>query len=309
MRIPFAGPRVKLPQMLVAGLRERSAARSAPEREESFEHGGHRLAYEVYGAGRGETIILLHGILLNTHCNRDVAAWLSAEGYRVVLLDLLGHGRSDKPLKAAEHRVDFYAEQVLALMDHLGIERAILGGLSLGAMTSLTVACAAPQRVKALMLEMPVAESGVPAAAIFLIPLMLTVHYARPAWRVLARVMRALPETPYPLLNSAINAGRADPEAIRAILHGVLVGPIVPSLRRRRHIRQPVLVIGHAGDPMHALADARAMRRHMPNAEVLIARSMIELRTKPERLRPAILDFLRRAADDVPGVMPVAANG
>ncbi|HET8880637.1 MAG TPA: alpha/beta fold hydrolase, partial [Solimonas sp.] len=201
------------------------------------------------------------------------------------------------------------AEQVLGLMDHLGIERAILGGLSLGAITALTVACAAPQRVRALLLEMPVAESGVPAAALLLVPLMLVTHYARPAWRLLARALRALPETPYPLLNSAIHAGRADPEVIRAILHGVLVGPIVPSLRRRRHVRQPVLVIGHAGDPMHALADARAMRRHMPNAEVLIARSMIELRTKPERLRPAILDFLQRAAGDAPELMPAVANG
>ena len=111
--------------------------------------------------------------------------------------------------------------------------------------------------------------------------------------------MRALPDTPYPLLNSALHAGRVEPEVIRAILHGVLVGPIVPSMRRRRHVRQPVLVIGHAGDPMHDLADARAMKRYLPNAEVLVARSLLELRTKPERLRPGILDFLRRATADV----------
>lgn len=269
-------------------------SRSAPDEESQFFHGPHRLAYEVYGPADGAPVILVHGILLNTHCNRDIAAWLSAEGYRVILLDLLGHGRSDKPLMAAEHRVDFYAEQVLGLMDHLGLEKAILGGLSLGAVTMLTVACLAPHRVQALLLEMPVAETGVPAAAIFLIPLMLTVHYARPAWRWLARFLRRLPETPYPLLNSAILAGSVEPEVIRAILHGVLVGPIVPSQRRRRHIHQPVLVIGHAGDPMHAMADARAMRRQMPNAEVLVAQSILELRTRPERLRPSILEFLGR---------------
>lgn len=274
------------------------SSRSAPEQEGFYFHGPYRLSYEVYGPEDGAPVILVHGILLNTHCNRDIAAWLSAEGYRVILLDLLGHGRSDKPLMAAEHRVDFYAEQVLGLMDHLGLEKAILGGLSLGAVTMLTVACLAPHRVQALLLEMPVAESGVPAAAIFLIPLMLTVHYARPAWRLLASLLRRIPETPYPLLNSAIIAGRAAPEEIRAILHGVLIGPIVPSLRRRRHIQQPVLVIGHAGDPMHAMADARAMRRHMPNAEVLVARSMLELRTKPERLRPSILEFLGKVPRD-----------
>ncbi|NGY04044.1 alpha/beta fold hydrolase [Solimonas terrae] len=299
---------MKMPRLLMSALRERSAARSMPDREASFEHGGYRLAYEVYGPDEGEPIILVHGILLNTHCNRDVATWLAAEGYRVILLDLLGHGRSDKPTRAAEHRVDFYAEQLLGLMDHLGIERAILGGLSLGAVTTLTAACIAPHRVRALLLEMPVAESGVPAAALFLVPLMLTTHYARPVWRLLTRFMRWLPESPYPLLNSAIVAGRSDPEVIRAVLHGVLVGPIVPSQRRRRHVQQPTLVIGHAGDPLHALADARALRRHMPNAEVLVARSLIELRTRPERLRPDILAFLHRVRSDGIGCrLPAAA--
>jgi len=277
-----------------------STVNSAPLEECYFHYGSHRLAYELYGREDGTPVILVHGILLNTHCNRDMAAWLSAEGYRVVLLDLLGHGRSDKPLKAAEHRVDFYAEQVLGLMDHLGIERAVLGGLSLGAITVMTVACIAPHRVKALLLEMPVAESGVPAAAIFLIPLMLTVHYAAPAWRLLARLMRRLPDTRSALLNSAIVSGRQEPEVIRAILHGVLVGPIVPSLRRRAHIQQPTLIIGHAGDPMHALADARALRKQMPNAEVLVARSILELRTRPERLRPKILEFLQGVPKDTP---------
>lgn len=263
--------------------------------DNSFVHGPYRLAYEVYGPDEGVPIILLHGVLLNTHCNRDIAGWLSAEGYRVILLDLLGHGRSDKPLKAAEYRVDFCAEQVLGLMDHLGIEHAILGGLSLGAITALTVACVAPHRVRALLLEMPVAESGVPAAALTLVPLMLLVHYMRPAWRLMARVLRRIPDTRYELLNSAIHAGAVEPEVIRAILHGTLVGPIVPSVRRRQHVHQPTLLIGHAHDPMHALADARALQRQMPNAEVVIARSILELRTKPERLRPRILDFLREA--------------
>lgn len=274
---------------------------STPLQEGYFSHGPYRLAYELFGPEDGTPVILIHGILLNTHCNRDVAAWLSAEGYRVILMDLLGHGRSDKPLKASEHRVDFYAEQLLGLMDHLGIESAILGGLSLGAITSLTVACMAPHRVKALLLEMPVAETGVPAAAMMLVPLMLTVHYAAPVWRLLSSVLKRIPDTPYALLNSAIHAGAAEPEVIRAILHGVLVGPIVPSMRQRKLVHQPALVIGHTGDPMHALADARAMRRYMPNAEVLVARSILELRTKPERLRPKILDFLQNLPREAAG--------
>lgn len=264
-----------------------------PVEQTYFFHGHYRLGYETYGPATGTPVLLVHGILLDSYCNRDIAGALAAEGYRVILLDLLGHGRSDKPVKAAEHRVDFYAEQVLGLMDHLGLEQAILGGVSLGAITTLTAACLAPHRVRALLLEMPVMENAVPAAALMLVPLMVAVHYARPVYRVFARLLRHLPEPRRSVLNSVRNALAAEPEVIRAILHGILVGPVVPSLRRRRHIQQPTLVIGHARDPLHDLADAKALKRQMPNTKMLVARSMLELRTQPERLMPQILEFLR----------------
>ncbi|MGQ0698670.1 MAG: alpha/beta fold hydrolase [Panacagrimonas sp.] len=269
-------------------------ATAYPVEQSYFFHGHYRLGYEVYGPAQGTPVLLIHGILLDAYCNRDIAGALAAEGYRVILLDLLGHGRSDKPTKAAEHRVDFYAEQVLGLMDHLGLERAIMGGVSLGAITTLTAACIAPHRVRALILEMPVMENAVPAAALMLVPLMLAVHYAKPLYRVFARLLRHLPEPRRAVMNSVRNALASEPEVIRAILHGILVGPVVPSLRRRKHIQQPSLVIGHARDPLHDLGDAKALKRQLPNAEMLVARSMLELRTKPERLMPQILDFLRR---------------
>lgn len=263
-----------------------------PVEQSYYFHGHYRLGYEIYGPAKGTPVLLVHGILMDAYCNRDIAATLSAEGYRVILLDLLGHGRSDKPTKAAEHRVDFYAEQVLGLMDHLGLERAVLGGVSLGAITTLTAAALAPHRVRALFLEMPVAENAVPAAALMLVPLMIAVHYAKPLYRVFARLLRRLPAPRRAVINSVRNALAAEPEVIRAILHGVLVGPVVPSVRRRRHILSPTLVIGHARDPLHDLADAKALKRQLPNAEILVARSIMELRTRPERLMPRILDFL-----------------
>lgn len=285
-----------------------------PVEQSYFFHGHYRLGYETYGPAQGTTVLLVHGILMDAYCNRDIAGALAAQGYRVILLDLLGHGRSDKPIKAAEHRVDFYAEQVLGLMDHLGLERAILGGVSLGAITTLTAACLAPHRVRALFLEMPVMENAVPVAALMLVPLMIAVHYARPAYRLFARLLRSLPEPRRAVLNSVRNALAAEPEVIRAILHGVLVGPVVPSLRRRRHIQQPTLVIGHARDPLHDMSDAKALKRQMPNASILVARSMLELRTRPERLMPKILEFLRAvpAEADRPASVrsrPLAANG
>lgn len=267
--------------------------RVLPVEQSFYFHGHYRLGYECHGEDHATPVILVHGILMDAYCNRDIAGSLAAEGYRVILLDLLGHGRSDRPTKAAEHRVDFYAEQILGLMDHLGLERAILGGVSLGAITTLTAACLAPHRVRGLLLEMPVMEKAVPAAALMLVPLMIAVHYAKPVYRLFARLLRQLPEPRRAVLNSLRNALAAEPEVIRAILHGVLVGPVVPSLRRRRHMQQPALVIGHARDPLHDLDDAKALKRQLPNARFLVARSIFELRTRPERLMPQILDFLR----------------
>jgi hypothetical protein len=57
---------------------------------------------------------------------------LAARGNHVVLLDLLGHGRSDKPWHAAPNRMDLYAEQVLCLLDELGADQVVLGGVSVG---------------------------------------------------------------------------------------------------------------------------------------------------------------------------------
>ena len=285
-----------------------------PVEQSYFFHGHYRLGYEIYGPTQGTPVLLVHGILLDAYCNRDIAGTLSEHGYRVILLDLLGHGRSDKPTKASEHRVDFYAEQVLGLMDHLGLERAILGGVSLGAITTLTAACLAPHRVRALLLEMPVMENAVPAAALMLVPLMVAVHYAKPLYRVFARLLRKLPEPKRAVLNSLRNALAAEPEVIRAILHGILVGPVVPSLRRRKHIQAPTLVIGHARDPLHDMADAKALKRQLPNGQILVARSMLELRTKPERLMPQILEFLQALPAETDRVGAVrrslrAANG
>ena len=264
-----------------------------PVEQSYYFHGHYRLGYEIYGPAQGTPVLLVHGILLDAYCNRDIAGTLAEHGFRVILLDLLGHGRSDKPTKASEHRVDFYAEQVLGLMDHLGLERAVLGGVSLGAITTLTAACLAPHRVRALLLEMPVMENAVPAAALMLVPLMVAVHYAKPMYRLFARLLRKLPEPKRAVLNSVRNALAAEPEVIRAILHGILVGPVVPSLRRRKHIQAPTLVIGHARDPLHDMADAKALKRQLPNGQILVARSMLELRTRPERLMPQILEFLR----------------
>src|SRR3954451_18480971 len=98
-------------------------------RSDSFIYRGHRLAYTEYGEG-DHVVVYLHGLLIDSVSNRGIAEALARRGYRVVLLDLLGHGRSDKPAHAAEYRIDGYADQAFALLDKLGIDAAVFGGMS-----------------------------------------------------------------------------------------------------------------------------------------------------------------------------------
>lgn len=261
-----------------------------------FDFGPHQLAYELYG-NSGTPCLLLHGILLDSHMNRDLARRMTAEGYQVALLDLLGHGRSYKPTEAVDHRIDFYAAQALAALDHLGFERALVGGVSLGAITALQLAERASDRLLGLFIEMPVMEWSTPTAALLLTPLMLAVRYGGPLYRPFARLLRRLPRTRFEALNSVVNGLSQEPEVISAILHGVMVGPVVPSVTARRGIKVPTLVIGHGGDGLHHLSDAETLAQQIPNARLLRARSIFELRTRPQRMWPEIRSFLRQVQD------------
>lgn len=257
----------------------------------SFRYAGHDLVYDVYGRG-ARTVVYTHGLLLNSDLNRGIAAALAARGNRVILLDLLGHGRSDQPAHASEYRIDSYAEQVVALLDELRLEQAVLGGLSLGANVSLFAAAHHPDRVAGLILEMPVLEWAVPSAALAFIPLLLAAHYGRGALIPISALFRRLPRTRFDALNTVLHAASLPPSVMAAILHGVLVGPVAPTADERSAITAPTLVLAHSNDLIHPFDDAVNLAQQMPNARLVRARSPLELRLFPERLTSDIADFV-----------------
>ena len=79
------------------------------------------------------------------------------------------------------------------------------------------------------------------------------------------------------------------------MIHGLIAGPTVPPRRDRMRIAVPTLIIGHGGDWLHNLEDARVLAREIPGAKFVIARSILELRLRPQRLLPKILRFLESA--------------
>lgn len=256
-----------------------------------LESEGLRLYYEVHGSGE-RVVVLLHGILLDSQMNRRLAADLAERGFRVVLLDLPGHGLSERPRHASAHRMDSYARHVVSVLDELGIEQAVIGGVSLGANVTLQVAVQAPERVCGLVVEMPVLEWAVPGAALVFLPLLLGVHYAAPLVRLVSKLARRVPATHIGALDSFVCTLRSEPEEAAAVLHGMLVGPITPTYEQRHAIDVPALVIGHKIDFIHPFTDADHLTRQLPNATLLEAHSIVELRTMPARLTDEIADFL-----------------
>jgi pimeloyl-ACP methyl ester carboxylesterase len=261
--------------------------------QRTLDYGQYQLSYEVYGSG-DRVLVWTHALLFDANLSRSLARRLAARGNRVVLLDLLGHGRSDKPRHAAPHRMDLYAEQVLCLLDELAIDQAVLGGVSLGANVSLLAAAQAPERVRGLVLEMPVLERATPAAALTFVPLLLQTYYARPVLRAVSRVTSLLPPSGLGALDSFINAVASDPEEIAAVLHGLLLGPVAPTIEQRRAIMVPALVLGHGIDLIHSFKDAERLVQQLPDARLIRTHTFAELWVRPARLTAEISGFLDR---------------
>jgi len=257
----------------------------------TFRHDGRRLVFDVYEGGP-DVVVYLHGLLLDSELHRGFASRLAAKGFTVVLMDLLGHGRSDAPTHASEYRIDHYAAETIALLDHLGVEQAVLGGLSLGANTSLLAATTHPERVRGLVLEMPVLEWAVPAAALVFAPMILAAHYGRPILQVTSRLLRRVPRTGFGPLDSVLNSGSVSPEVMAAVLHGVLVGPVAPTGDARRAITAPALVVGHRNDLIHPFDDASNLMHQLPDARLVSARTALDYRIFPGRLADEVADFL-----------------
>ena len=98
-------------------------------------------------AGEGPPVLLLHGFP-DTHAiwRRQIPV-LAAAGFRVIAPDLRGYGKTDMPDEVGAYAIDFLADDVLRLMDALGIEQATIVGHDWGALIGWHLAMHAPQRV------------------------------------------------------------------------------------------------------------------------------------------------------------------
>jgi len=257
-----------------------------------FGYDGHRIRYDTYGEG-DRVVILAHGLLMNRGMHSRLGAALAERGHRAICVDLLGHGRSDRPEDLRLYSMPRFARQVSKLIDHLGIDSAVVGGTSLGANVGLELATREPSKVRGLVIEMPVLDNALTGVAAFFTPIMLGLRFGRPALELTSRISSAIPRSHY-LVDMSLDLLRQSPGPSLAVLEGLLAGESAPHSEERRMIEQPTLIVGHNNDPVHPFSDSGMLAEELDNATLIEANSILEWRLTPGRLDDELSEFLDR---------------
>lgn len=260
-----------------------------------------RLYYEEHGAGY--PVVLAHGMGESTELWTGQVAALS-EQCRLILWDNRGHGRSDAPAGAEHYGIPLFAADLRALLDHLAIERACVGGLSMGGYTAIAFAIDYPERLSALIL----ADTA---------PGEETIPNRPPAERAIAERL--------PLEDVARSEGM-EAVALRTIADGTAAPDVLADrAERARYIermkRLPINGylwawralryrpsytgrLGEIGVPTLCIAGERddflpavqLLARRIPNAALVVIPDAGHTanRDRPEAFNRALLDFLAR---------------
>jgi pimeloyl-ACP methyl ester carboxylesterase len=263
-----------------------------------FDYNGFRISYDEQGAGE-RPLVLIHGLLMNRRMFDRLAPEMASRGNRVITVDLLGHGRSDRPADMSQYSMTFFARQVEALLDHLEIDSAVIGGTSLGANVTLEMAYLSPKRVRGMMVEMPVLDNALLAAAVIFTPIMVGLRFGEPILKVIASLARRIPRSNQ-LLDIGLDWIRQDPVPSEAILEGLFLGSSAPHRQFRVQMTQPTLVIGHHADPLHPFSDSGMLVEELPNARLIEASSILEWRVSPDRLDDELARFLDQVWEGKP---------
>jgi 3-oxoadipate enol-lactonase len=258
-----------------------------------------RLYYEEHGR-RGTPLVLAYGIGGNADMwdvNRDALA----AHHRLVLWEPRGHARSDSPEDAAKFSFGRWALDLKTVLDHLGIRKAHVGGLSLGAGIATRFALRFPSRVRALMVTNSSSAAGLPLSVENI------VMRARSIEITLTKGMDAMAEYAMAANPNVSERLALDPSArdefyeeyrrlspigyansLRALL---AMDHITDQLPR---LRMPVLLIGGDRDP--SLAPMKVMHRKVRGSKlvVLSPASHFANRDQPEAWSRTVLEFLAR---------------
>jgi pimeloyl-ACP methyl ester carboxylesterase len=192
-----------------------------------------------------------------------------AGDYRLVAFDQRGHGDSTPVRDPALYDPEAMAADAAAILDSLGVDRAIIGGESMGAATALLFAARWPERVEGLLLVAPAFGRRPNPDQVRLAGLGDEIDRVGME-RFLANSaerLRSIHGAPPDVLAVVRRMHLShDPRSLAAAFRAVSVWTFEPDLTRLRARRPPTAVLGWAGDPLHPVALAREAASSLPGA-------------------------------------------
>ena len=246
----------------------------------SFHNGALEIAY--LDEGEGEPIVLVHGFASSKNVNWVYPTWVSElkkAGRRVIALDNRGHGESGKLYDAAQYEIAIMAGDVIALMDHLRIERADVMGYSLGSRMMAVLALSQRQRLRSVILGgigIGMIEGGGPGENV---ALALEAPSLEDVTDPVGRTFRAFADQT-----------RSDRRALVACLRG---SRRLMTREEAAAIHVPVLIA--VGTTDEIAGSAQALGEIIPGAEVLDIPNRDHMRAVGDRVYKAgVIDFLSR---------------
>lgn len=253
----------------------RSSTTSAMSVELTVQTGGVSLSVEQ--AGEGIPIVLLHGLTATRRYVVMGSRVLERSGHRVVSYDARGHGRSSGASDPAAYTYDELASDLTAVLDALGLERAVLAGASMGAHTLLAFALRAPERVAGMVVITPAYDGTVAPTEAQLARWDalseglrtggvdgFVAAYGRPA------VASAFQETVIKVIRQRLSA-HEHPEAVADALRAVPRSRPFGTLGDLSSIEAPTIIVasGDDADPEHPFAVAERYAAAIPGATLV----------------------------------------
>jgi hypothetical protein len=157
---------------------------------------------------------------------------------------------------------------------------------------TLEVAAAAPDRLRGMVVEMPVLDNALLGCALAFTPLLVSLTFGAPLTRLVSRAASLVPRGLSHLTDTGLDWISRDPAPSAAILQGLFFGRVAPPRSERGRMETTALVIGHPRDPIHPFSDADMLVRELRNGRMLEANSLLELRLAPARLTNEIATFI-----------------
>ncbi|OSC54619.1 alpha/beta hydrolase [Streptomyces sp. 4F] len=256
---------------------------------------GATIEYDDFGPSTGLPILLIHGHPFDRTLWAPQVTPLTAAGYRVVTPDLRGYGRSS--VTPGKVLLADFADDLAALLDHLGIERAVVGGVSMGGQITMEFQLRHPERVRALVLSDTSAPAETAEGKAFrnrLADRLLAEGMDGYAHEVIDKMLAAYNVTAMPDVAARVlkTMCATDPEGAAAALRGRAERP--DYREALASVEAPVLILVGADDVYTPVPEAEAIRRLVPHSTLVVIERAGHLpgAEQPERFNAALLRFL-----------------